>query len=350
MLQWQLDAAQASFSLPLIAQLREKASFLTALMVLNLNGSAVTLTAKAWEKGVRPLSAYTNIDEFSRNFRQYIRSLPKPAVFATDSPYSMENFLLRYLLSATGIDPNQEVEFVTIPPSQVFYKLQAGIIQGYCAPIPWNQPAIKQKAGFVICTSRDIWQGHPGSVLATMDGWVNKHPNTTNALMASVLEACLFCDRRNNAEEMAQILSQSQYLNLSQAEIQSTLVGEYWLSQLGTESSPITFSDLDIFHFRATPYLQAPNQANYPWLSQSVWLLTQAIRWDQIKTRVYPKDAEKILRKIYPVELYRKVADALEIEIPKEEMKSVPGDLFIDNRPFDPQKPLAYLNQFSIRT
>ena len=78
-------------------------------------------------------------------------------------------------------------------------------------------------------------------------------------------------------------------------------------------------------------------------------MLTQAIRWDQIKTRVYPKDAEKILRKIYPVDLYRKVAQALDIETPKEEMKSVPGERFIDNRPFDPQKPLAYLNQFSIR-
>ena len=307
------------------------------------------MTAKAWEKGVRPLSAYTNIDEFSRNFRQYIRSLPKPAVFATDSPYSMENFLLRYLLAAAGVDPNREVEFVTIAPSQVFYKLQAGIIQGYCAPTPWNQPAVKQKAGFVICTSRDIWQGHPGNVLATMDGWVNKHPNTTNALMASVLEACIFCDRRDNAEEIAQILAQSQYLNLSQAEIQSTLVGEYWLSQLGTESAPITIADLDIFHFRETPYLKSPNQANYPWLSQSVWLLTQAIRWDQIKTRVFPKDAEKTLRKIYPLDHYRKVTEALGIEMPKEEMQSVPGDFFIDNRPFDPKDPLAYLNQFSIR-
>ena len=235
LLQWQLDAGQTSFSLPLIAQLREKASLLKALMVLNLNGSAVTLTAKAWEKGVRPLSAYTNIDEFSRNFRQYIRDLPKPAVFATDSPYSMDNFLLRYFLSATGIDPNRDVEFVTIPPSQFFYKLQAGIIQGYCAPTPWNQSAVKQKSGFVICTSRDIWQGHPGNVLAAMDGWVNKHPNTTHALMASVLEACLFCDRRDNAEEIAEILAQSQYLNLSPAEIQSTLAGNYWLSELGNE-------------------------------------------------------------------------------------------------------------------
>ena len=51
LLQWQLDAAQASFSLPLIAQLRDKASFLTALMVFKPQWQRRYLDRKSLGKG-----------------------------------------------------------------------------------------------------------------------------------------------------------------------------------------------------------------------------------------------------------------------------------------------------------
>lgn len=50
----QLDAAQAPFALPMSAQLGKQKASLISLMNLNLNGSAIILTQKAWEKGLRP--------------------------------------------------------------------------------------------------------------------------------------------------------------------------------------------------------------------------------------------------------------------------------------------------------
>ena len=39
----------------------------------------------------------------------------------------------------------------------------------------------------------------------------------------------------------------------------------------------------------------------------------------------------------------------MNIEIPTERMKIEPADVFIDNREFDPSKPVEYLNGFDIR-
>ena len=347
--EWRFDAAQAPYALPLMAQLGKQKTSLTSLMVLNLNGSAFTLSHKAWEAGLRPFGAYTNFAEFAKNLRDYIRSLSKPPIFAVESFWAIDNYLLRYLLAAANIDPEREIEWLELPPSQCADKLQAGAIHGYCTSDPWNQKAVQQKAGFVVCTSRSIWKGHPGKVLAAMDGWVNKYPTTAKVLVAALLEACQFCDRPENHQEVAQILSQSKYLNVPATDIEVSLSGNYIYSKLEPEILSAEVPDFEIFHFQKTSYLQPPNQANYPWLSQAIWSLTQAIRWYQLEQLTYPPNAEKLLNKIYPVELYNEVAKELNIAVPEKRLKAQPATVFIDGRAFDPSQPVAYLNEFSIR-
>ena len=73
------------------------------------------------------------------------------------------------------------------------------------------------------------------------------------------------------------------------------------------------------------------------------------IRWNQIEQKEYPKDADEILNKIYPVAIYEEVAKALKIELPKDKMKKEAATAFIDEREFDPSQPVAYLNQFELR-
>jgi nitrate/nitrite transport system substrate-binding protein len=73
------------------------------------------------------------------------------------------------------------------------------------------------------------------------------------------------------------------------------------------------------------------------------------IRWDAIEAREYPKDADEILNKIYPLAIYEEVAKALNIELPSEKMKKESATSFIDGREFDPSQPVAYLNQFELR-
>ncbi|XTZ12330.1 MAG: CmpA/NrtA family ABC transporter substrate-binding protein, partial [cyanobacterium endosymbiont of Rhopalodia inflata] len=348
LLSWQLDAAQAPFALPMSAQLGKQKAPLISLMNLNLNGSAITLTKKAWEKGLRPSLNYNDFRDFERSFRQYIRGSGQSR-FAIDSPISMDAYLLRYWLAAMGVDPDREVRLLEFQSNQLIYKLQAQMIEGYSISAPWTRSAIIENTGFIINISREIWRGHPNKILAAMDGWVRRHPVTARSLMAALLEACQYCEHQHHHREMTEILAQSQYLNLDRTLIEPTLNGKYAYTNNTPKSKLVEIPDFTIFHYQDTPYLKIPDHANYPWRSHAVWLLTQMIRWNQLETTIYPKDADSILERIYPISLYKEVAEALNIKIPSESMKSEPTNAFIDGRPFDPSQPLVYLNQFSIR-
>ena len=52
LLEYRLDAAQALYAMPLLAQLGKQYAPLISLMVLNLNGSAIALTQQAWKEDV----------------------------------------------------------------------------------------------------------------------------------------------------------------------------------------------------------------------------------------------------------------------------------------------------------
>lgn len=349
LLEWQLDGIQALYGMPIASHFNSNPAAISALMVLNLNGSAIALSPKVWQAGIRPSTYYANFQEFSDSFRGYIRDFEQPPSLATESSASMDTYLSRYWLAAMGIDPTREVKFTEFAPSQLIYKLQAGNINGYCVSEPWSQDAVWNKAGFVAYVSRDLWKGHPGKILATMQGWVDKNPTTAKALVAALIEACQFCDRPENYAEVAQILAQSQYLNRSILAIEPSLSGKYHYTRLDSENKLVSIPDLTIFHDKKTDYLNNNYDANYPWRSHAVWMLTQMIRWDAIDVREYPKDADKILDKLYPTQIYEEVAKALKMQLPSDKMKKEAATAFIDRREFDPSQPVAYLNQFEMR-
>lgn len=349
LLKGDLDAAQGLLAMPLMAQIEDREATLVSLMVLNLNGSAITLSPKAWQAKIRTAKDYSNFFEFANSYRQYIRKFEEPPQFAIESPASMDNYISRYWLSAMGLEPGKDIELETFLTSEMLYKMQAGLIEGYCVGEPWNQEAVKAKAGFVAYVSRDVWQGYPGQILATTQPWIDENPNSTRAMMAAVLEACQFCDQPQNRQEIAQILSRSRYLNLDENAIATALGGTYQYSSLGEEIRQEEISDLSLFYFRDTDYLQKPNHANYPWRSYVVWLLTQMVRWNQMEQFTYPEDADVIIDRVYPQVIYEDVAQALGIELPSESMKVEPANVFIDQRKFDPSEPVAYINSFTIR-
>jgi nitrate/nitrite transport system substrate-binding protein len=319
-------------------------------MVTNLNGGAITLSDKAWQAGLRPGVEYSQFSEFGRDYAEYIRrERPKPLQYGIESPASMDALLFRYWLAAMALDPDREVALVAYAPNQMEYKLQAGSIDGYAGSTPWNQKAIAAGKGFAAYLSRDIWKGHPSKILATMQGWLDKHPQTAEALIAAVVEACQFCDRPQNQEEVAQILASESYLNLDPALITPALSGQYLLSNRDRSRYTLDRPDVNLFHFKETNYLTPPDHANYLWQSHAVWTLTQLVRWRLVDPKTYPQDAAKQIAKLYPLAPYKKVAEVVGFKIPQGTLKPESENLFVDRRGFDPAQPLAYLTQFTLR-
>jgi nitrate/nitrite transport system substrate-binding protein len=354
-----VDVAQTHFAVPLWSHISKDKSPIVALMGMSLNGNSIGLSKKAWDGGMRPSPKFNYRIEFSELYNNYLRSFKTPPVFAIDHPASMSSYLARYWLGTMQINPDSRFKFQVVKGQDLLAGVQSGKIEAYAVEESINQQLIKNKSGFTAYVDRDIWQGHPDKILATTAGWVKNHPISAKAVVASVLAACQFCDlERFRKEEdktpitLAQQLVKPEYLEGGDPKVlKALLLGSYQYDQIGKQTKPVNIADMNIFHFvDKLDYLKDPNNANYIWHSHATWVLTQMVRWNQLNLFEYPKDADKLIAAAYPMDIFRNVAKAVGLNLPKEAVKKEEKDVFIDKLAFDASEPLAYINGFDIRT
>jgi nitrate/nitrite transport system substrate-binding protein len=137
-------------------------------------------------------------------------------------------------------------------------------------------------------------------------------------MMAAVLEACQYCDNKDNVTALAPILGKSEYTNPgTNKNWQKILTGNYNYGGIDGKALAVNVPDFQIFHFQATNYLQQPNHANFLWHSHAAWVMTQMVRWQQQKLTAYPQDADTIIKKLYPTAAYADVAKSFWLSMPK---------------------------------
>lgn len=254
----QVDAAHAIAGLALAMRLglSSPPCRVVAPFVFNLHGNAITLSRDLWNRGVRDAGS----------LKKLIRSTPtRRFTFSTVSRFSSHYFLLRQWLTAGGIDVEKEVRIVVLPPTQIVGNIEAGLIDGGCVGEPWNSDAVSRGVGWIAATSDQLAPGHPEKVLLTTEGFIEKHPDQSAALVAALREACAFCDDLDNRGEVARILVRSGYFHLqSEESLKRSLVGPL---DLGTGKS----ADVSSFH------IFQRRDANEPTGERGRWLLDQFI-------------------------------------------------------------------------
>lgn len=342
LLESRFDAAITPFSLPLINQLKTPSVNFQALMQVHRHGGVFTMGEETWDARVRSSFDYTNFGEFARAYRTYVRSLPEPT-FGVDDLYSVPAYLYRYWWAAIGFHPELDLNLLEFSPSQLPYKLRANAVQGYCSQEPWAQEAIYRRQGYIGYLSGEIWRGHPGSVVTVDKGWVKENPHTAKALTAATLLGCHYCQNPSNAQAIAALMSEP--LDTHRSNIETLFNGRYFYG--GSGDRPIQRKDNPIW-FDLGRRLTAPDHANYCWQSHGTWLLTQMTRWQHFGLHSYPDNAEALVKAAYPNAPYDEVAKAFSITLPSDSDKQEP--VFIDQRRFDAEQPVRYLNQFKIRT
>jgi nitrate/nitrite transport system ATP-binding protein len=319
-----LDAAQMAASMPLALTLGgadyPKTPIVSAL-ILSRNGNAITLSKTFLEQGVRSLA----------DLKAAIANNPdKVPTFAVVHPSSMHNLMLRYWLASAGIDPDQDVNTIVVPPAQMVANLMSGLIDGFCAGEPWNSRAVQDGYGYVIATDLDIFPGHPEKMLGAREDWVNAHPNTHNAMVKALLEACKFCDEPDNRAEVAKILSKAQYIGADVELLQTGLIGPF---DYGTGEPAKHLSRFNQFYVEKSG---CPNRF------EGAWVLTQLARWG---ITAFPRNWVEILERVRRVDLYGQAAR--ELGLPDQEPDRHSFELF-DGKTFNPDDPVAYLNQLTI--
>ncbi len=223
-----LDAAQMVTGMPLAISLgmgnKIPVPVVTSL-TLSRNGNAITLSNKLKEEGVHDLASLkAYIDKFANDAYN-------PAIGMVHHA-SMHNLLLRHWLASGGIQPEQDVDVIVIPPPQMVSNLMANNIIGYCVGEPWNVRAVNSNVGFVVATDLDIWRGHPEKVLGVRKDWAEQYPNTHLELVKALLEAAQFCEPLENRDEVILTLASPNYLNIDPVYIRPGFAGPYRVSNM----------------------------------------------------------------------------------------------------------------------
>lgn len=202
----ELEAAHAPAGLVVAASCglgSIQAECLTGI-VLNLQGNAITLSEDLWRRGVRD----------GHMLRDVVRNGGRRFAFGVVHPYSAHSCLLRIWLRDHGIEPDHDVQIVTVPPPQVHANLKAGHLDGYCVGEPWNSLAVLSKTGWCVSTSMDLAPLHPEKVLMVRKDFATNAERDHVAVIAALIEACAFCEKPENRERLIETLAQSKYVGV----------------------------------------------------------------------------------------------------------------------------------------
>ncbi len=355
----ELDGAHMLAGMPIAASLGVGAlpkATITAFS-MDLNGNATTVSNELYERMVkadpeamkeRPLTA--------RALKKVIDADKaggkEPMTFAVVFPVSTHNYQLRYWLGSAGINPDQDLRLIVIPPPQMVANLKAGNIAGYCVGEPWNERAVETGIGRVLITSYELWNNNPEKVFGVNLEWHEKHPRTHQALIMALLEAAQWMDQPENRMEVVRLIAQKSYVNAPEDVVKMSMTGTFKYAQ--TEE-PRPLPDFNVFYRYA---------ANFPWRSHAAWFITQMYRWGQLEQ---PANILQAAASIYRPDLYRQAAKALALPYPTVDVKTEGGhaagwtlneattpiamgpDRFFDGGQFDPKKLGEYVTGFAVK-
>jgi len=346
-----LDGAHMLAPMPLAATLGlgPLAKPMVTAMALGLNGNAITVS-DALARRMRGhadgdlADGMTAARALRRLNEEDARARRAPPTFAAVCPFSMHHYQLRYWLAAAGIDPDRDLRFVMIPPAQMVSSLRRGDIDGFCVGEPWNSVAVREGIGRVVATGYDIWNNGPEKVFGVTHEWAEQHPSTHLALVCALLEAARWLDAPENRPEAVSLITRGIYVNAPPEMVRMSMNGTF---QFLRQEFPRSLPDFNVFHRYA---------ANFPWRSHALWILSQMVRWGQIRQ---PVTLREVAERVYRPDIHRQAVRLTGMDAPAADFKcegvhpdgwdapsaggSIPlgADCFIDGATFSPYDPLG---------
>ncbi|NJO39367.1 MAG: ABC transporter substrate-binding protein [Cyanobacteria bacterium CRU_2_1] len=300
------------------------------------NGIAISGAHAGQELGLNVSNAADYIKGFqAANDRKFKAAFTFPNV--------NQDFWIRYWLAAGGVDPDNDVDLLAVPPAETLQGMRTGSMDAFSTGDPWPYRIVTEQIGFMAVLTAQIWQFHPEEYLAIRQDWVDANPKATKAVLKAVMEAQQWCDRPENRAEMAQILSGRNFLNISKEILDPPLAGKYSLGDGKPDVNDIKQGPL---------YWKADiGSVSYPYRSHELWFLTETIRWNFHNGAIADIDAARqIIERVNREDLWREAAQEAGIaasDIPANPSRGV--ETFFDNVKFDPENPEAYLNSLQIK-
>jgi ABC-type nitrate/sulfonate/bicarbonate transport system substrate-binding protein len=261
---------------------------------LGLNGNAITVSpalhaAIMAELSGDPLDPMATALALARVVAARRKSGAEPLTFGMTFPFSTHNYQLRFWMAAGGVDPDEDVRLVVLPPPYMVDSLANGHVDAFCVGAPWNSVAVDLGVGHILHFVADILVRAVEKVLAVRQDWSEKNPDVLAALIRAHDRAAEFIEQPQNRAEAARILSAAERIGVDAEVIQRTLDGRLKISPDGTMRE-------------SNRYLLVGRQgAARPDPAQAAWLYAQMVRWGQ--TAISP-EALKLAMAVFRPDLY----------------------------------------------
>ncbi len=253
---------------------------------------------------------------------------------AVTFPGGTHDLWMRYWLSAGGIDPNNDVSIIVVPPPQMVTNMKEGNMEAFCVGEPWNAQLVNQNLGYTAFTTGEFWKDHPEKSFTMRKDWVDKYPKAAKAILKAILEAQVWCDKPENKQELADIIGKQKYLKVPSTDIADRLKGkiDYGHGKI-VDNSPVLMKFWN-------------DAASYPFKSHDTWFVTEDIRWGYIPADT---DIKKLVDEVNREDMWREAAKEIgqEAAIPKSPSRGV--ETFFDGVKFDPENPQEYLKSLKIK-
>jgi NitT/TauT family transport system ATP-binding protein len=244
---------------------------------LGLNGNAITVSPALHAA----IMAEIDGDRFdpmatalalSRVVAARRKSGAEPLTFGMTFPFSTHNYQLRFWMAAGGVDPDEEVRLVVLPPPYMVDSLANGQVDAFCVGAPWNSIAVDRGVGNILHFVSDILVRSVEKVLAVRRGWSEKNPELVAALVRAAFRAAEFIERPENRFDVARLLARPEYIGVDADVILRTLEGRLKISADGTVRESSRY------------LLVGREDAPRPDPAQAAWLYAQMVRWGQTAT------------------------------------------------------------------
>lgn len=302
---------------------------------LGLNGNAITVSpalhaAIMGEADGDPVNPLVTAKALARVVDARRKAGADPLTFGMTFPYSTHNYQLRFWLAAGGIDPDEDVRLVVLPPPYMVDSLANGHVDAFCVGAPWNSIAVDFGVGHILHFVSDILARAAEKVLAVRERWAQENPLVLAKLTRAHGRAADFIERPENRAEVARIVARPERIGVDAEVIQRTLDGRLKVLPDGT------FRQSDRY------LLIGREGAGRPDPVQAAWLYAQMVRWGQA---TYSPEALAAAKNVFRPDLY----DAA-LGSPVGSMGDVPDGIgAFTGSTFDADNISSYLTSLTIK-
>lgn len=210
----------------------------------------------------------------------------EPLTFGMTFPYSTHNYQLRYWMAAGGLDPDQDLRLVVLPPPYMVDSIAQGQVDGFCVGAPWNSVAVDAGVGRILHLGCEIFARAPEKVLALRESDVEAAPSIAAALTRAHEKAARYIAVPDNREEIAAILARRDRVGVAAKTILRSLEGHLKMNAQGAIRSDENY--LIIGAARPDP-------------RQAAWLYAQMLRWGQ---GTYSQELFRAAKHVFRVDLF----------------------------------------------